>query len=109
MSTDRGGSVVIIRNIQSFIALGMATLCLLSAGDLAAQAVDKRSFPRIMGMNIGAKNYDDPKYLDALSRPDVLILGFHALGHPGWRGREKQQAGGAPGGEGINADVGYLP
>src|ERR1043165_877926 len=84
MSTDCGGSVVIIRNIQSFIALGMATLCLLSAGDLAAQAVDKRSFPRIMGMNIGAKNYDDPKYLDALSRPDVVILGFY----PGWRGKD---------------------
>ena len=84
MSTDRGGSVVIIRNIQSFIALGMATLCLLSAGDLAAQAVDKRSFPRVMGMNIGAKNYDDPKYLDALSRPDAVILGFY----PGWRGKD---------------------
>jgi len=77
---------MIIRNNHSVMALGMAILCLLSAGDLAAQTVDTKAFPRIMSMNIGAKNYDDPKYLDALSRPDVVILGFY----PGWRGKEKK-------------------
>ena len=76
--------MVIIRNIHSVMALGIAILYLLSAGDLAAQAGGKKGFPRIMGMNIGAKNYDDPKYLDALSHPDVVILGFY----PGWRGKD---------------------
>jgi hypothetical protein len=36
----------------------------------------------LLGMNIGAKNYDDPVYQEALSRLDVAILGFY----PGWRG-----------------------
>jgi hypothetical protein len=36
----------------------------------------------LLGMNIGAKNYDDPDYQKALARLDVAILGFH----PGWRG-----------------------
>jgi hypothetical protein len=36
----------------------------------------------LLGMNIGAKNYDDPAYQQALARLDVAILAFH----PGWRG-----------------------
>lgn len=36
----------------------------------------------LLGMNIGAKNYDDPEYQKALARLDVTILGFY----PGWRG-----------------------
>lgn len=83
--------MVIIRNIHSVMALGIAILYLLSAGDLAAQAGGKKGFPRIMGMNIGAKNYDDPKYLDALSHPDVVILGFY----PGWRGKDGKALMGA--------------
>ncbi len=39
------------------------------------------SFPRIMGMNIGAKNYDDPDYQRQLARLDVVILGFYQ----GWK------------------------
>jgi len=35
-----------------------------------------------MGMNIGAKNYDDPTYQEQLSRLDIVVLGFHA----NWRG-----------------------
>lgn len=35
-----------------------------------------------MGMNIGAKNYDDPAYLDAMARLDIVVLGFY----PGWKG-----------------------
>lgn len=71
-------------NFHSLKAISIAILCLLSSVDLVAQAASKTSFPRIMGMNIGAKNYDDPKYLDALSRPGVVILGFY----PGWRGKD---------------------
>jgi hypothetical protein len=36
----------------------------------------------LLGMNIGAKHYDDPQYQSALARLDVAILGFY----PGWRG-----------------------
>lgn len=40
----------------------------------------KETFPRLMGMNIGAKNYHDQRYQEMLSRLDVVILGFY----PGW-------------------------
>lgn len=36
----------------------------------------------LLGMNIGAKNYDDTAYQQALARLDTVILGFY----PGWRG-----------------------
>jgi len=36
----------------------------------------------LLGMNIGAKNYDDPAYQAKLARLDTAILGFY----PGWRG-----------------------
>src|SRR5690348_15483209 len=39
------------------------------------------AFPRLMGMNIGAKNYDDPQYQRQLARLDVVILGFYQ----GWK------------------------
>lgn len=44
-------------------------------------------FPRLLGMNIGAKNYQDADYQRDLSRLDAVILGFHR----GW-----QPAGYAP-------------
>jgi hypothetical protein len=37
---------------------------------------------RVLGMNIGAKNYDDPAYQAQLARAAVVVLGFY----PGWRG-----------------------
>lgn len=40
-------------------------------------------FPRLMGMNIGAKNYDDPDYQRQLARLDVVILGFYRGWNPG--------------------------
>lgn len=43
----------------------------------------KASFPRLMGMNIGAKNYDDLEYQKQLARLDVVILGFYK----GWKPR----------------------
>jgi Hypothetical glycosyl hydrolase family 15 len=39
------------------------------------------SFPRLMGMNIGAKNYQDAAYQKDLARVDVVILGFYR----GWQ------------------------
>lgn len=36
-----------------------------------------KTFPRLLGMNIGAKNYQDPAYQKALARLDVVILGFY--------------------------------
>ncbi len=41
----------------------------------------KPFFPRLLGMNIGAKNYDDPEYQRQLARLDVVILGFYK----GWK------------------------
>lgn len=40
----------------------------------------KETYPRLMGMNIGAKNYQDRRYQEELSRLDIVILGFY----PGW-------------------------
>ncbi len=34
------------------------------------------TFPRLMGMNIGAKNYDDPAYQRDLAKLDIVMLGF---------------------------------
>ena len=48
-----------------------------AAGGAAVDA----TFPRLMGMNIGAKNYDDPGYIKDLSRLDIVILGFYK----GWQ------------------------
>lgn len=36
-----------------------------------------KNFPRLLGMNIGAKNYQDVAYQQALARLDVVILGFY--------------------------------
>ena len=70
------------RAFRSIMVVGFSLLCLLSSDDLKAHAAGETSYPRIMGMNIGKKNYDDPKYSDALSRLNVVILGFY----PGWKG-----------------------
>ena len=37
---------------------------------------------RLLGMNIGAKNYYEAAYQEALARLDIVVLGFY----PGWRG-----------------------
>ncbi len=39
------------------------------------------TFPRLMGMNIGKKHYQDPEYQKQLAKLDVVILGFYK----GWR------------------------
>jgi hypothetical protein len=61
-------------------AAALAALLALAAA--AAPAADPAAtggpgFPRLMGMNIGAKNYDNPAYQRDLARLDVVILGFH--------------------------------
>jgi hypothetical protein len=53
----------------------------VAGGDGAATGSGTATFPRLMGMNIGAKNYDDASYQKELSRLDVVILGFYK----GWR------------------------
>ncbi len=51
-------------------------------GALAAESsAAKATFPRLMGMNIGAKHYEDTRYQQDLARLDVIILGFYR----GWQ------------------------
>ncbi|HEU4644030.1 MAG TPA: putative glycoside hydrolase [Burkholderiales bacterium] len=52
--------------------------CLL----LAACAAQAQDFPRLMGMNIGAKHYDDALYQEQLARLDVVVLGFYRGWNP---------------------------
>jgi len=61
---------------------GLLALALLAFGSASAQHSSDGSYPRLLGMNIGAKNYDDPSYQQQLARLDVVILGFY----PGWKG-----------------------
>jgi hypothetical protein len=49
---------------------------------LAAGAAQAQDFPRLMGMNIGAKHYDDPRYQESLARMDVVVLGFYRGWNP---------------------------
>ncbi len=57
--------------------LAFGLLGALPAGSSAA----KTTFPRLMGMNIGAKHYEDTRYQQDLARLDVVILGFYR----GWQ------------------------
>lgn len=53
------------------------------AGELKGTQLEEargieRTFPRLMGMNIGAKKkYSDPHYIEMMARLDVVILGFY--------------------------------
>src|SRR5687767_7963764 len=62
--------------------LALAACAAMVLGAQAAPQGAREGHPKLMGMNIGAKNYDNPKYNADLSRLDIAILGFH----PGWRG-----------------------
>jgi hypothetical protein len=65
------------------VSVAIVVLSVACASGAEAQGGPRGAgYPRLLGMNIGAKNYDEPQYLDALSRLDVAILGFY----PGWRG-----------------------
>jgi hypothetical protein len=63
------------------IALAVAATSLVATA-APSMAPDTRPFPRLAGMNIGAKHYDQPDYQAQLARYDWVILGFY----PGWRG-----------------------
>jgi hypothetical protein len=62
-----------LRRLKALLA------CALLAAAAVAQAQD---FPRLMGMNIGAKHYDDPLYQEQLARLDVVILNFYRGWNP---------------------------
>jgi hypothetical protein len=63
--------------------LALLVSLLLSTSLFAAkQAGD---FPRLLGMNIGKKHYDDPAYQAQLAKLDIVILGFF----PGWNPRNE--------------------
>jgi hypothetical protein len=51
------------------------------AGAAETAATRTASFPRLMGVNIGAKNYESAAYQAAMAQLDVAILGFYR----GWR------------------------
>lgn len=56
---------------------------LVAAVLLAATSLGRAdTFPRLMGMNIGAKHYEDTGYQEALARLDVAILGFYRGWNP---------------------------
>ena len=58
--------------------LGEAAAQVTAPSDLSANArAQAPGFPRLMGMNIGAKHYERPDYQQSLARLDVVILGFY--------------------------------
>jgi hypothetical protein len=55
---------------------------LSAAGASQEVPAAKESFPRLMGMNITAKNYHDPVYQTRLARLDLIVLGFYRGWNP---------------------------
>ena len=52
----------------------VSTMAAMTAAPYPALHQD---YPRLLGMDIGEKNYDDPQYQVQLARLDVVILGFY--------------------------------
>src|SRR5947209_3381862 len=75
----QGRASAIVRAILLCASIGLAA----PSAHVAAEApyLSAMAFPRLMGMNIGAKNYDDPAYEKQLAKLDVVMLGFYR----GWR------------------------
>ncbi len=69
---------------QTFMAradtLKALLICALLFAGSASQAAP--GFPRLMGMNIGTKNYDDANYQKEMARLDVVILGLYKGWNP---------------------------
>ncbi len=64
---------------------GVLVFCLLFlTAQSQAAPLDgwKQTFPKLAGMNIGIKNYQDKKYQQDLARLDLIILGFHRGWNP---------------------------
>lgn len=64
-------------------ALGLCFLFLVLPSNLYSESLYKNTFPRLLGMNIGAKNYDSEEYQKKLARLDIAILAFM----PGWKAK----------------------
>jgi hypothetical protein len=73
------------RVVSSSFFLALLLWSTQSAGG-QLQAIEEPGFPRILGMNIGAKNYDEPAYRRMLALPDVVVLGFY----PDWVGKDSR-------------------
>jgi Hypothetical glycosyl hydrolase family 15 len=73
------------RLIDLTAAILLCALLIASSASRAApgSTAGAPSFPRLMGMNIGAKNYDDATYQKELARLNVVILGFYKGWNPG--------------------------
>ena len=63
-----------------FLAATSATALAADGGTKAGSGASA-GFPRLMGMNIGAKNYESADYQAAMAKLDVVILGFYR----GWK------------------------
>lgn len=60
----------------------LACCALLAIGVWGSAQAGAPAFPRLMGMNIGTKNYDEASYQKELARLDVVILGFYKGWNP---------------------------
>lgn len=72
---------------RRFLKLGVSAVSigvpwLMGAAPAAQAQTRSAEHPRLMGMNIGAKNYHEASYQHAMARLDIVILGLY----PGWRG-----------------------
>jgi hypothetical protein len=72
-----GGAETTKSRIKSGIKTGTKT----ATATVAAPALAPATFPRLLGMNIGVKNYESAAYQAAMAKLDVVILGFYR----GWQ------------------------
>jgi hypothetical protein len=70
--------------IVSIVWLTALTLINVQALAFDKSKTEGHGFPRILGMNIGAKNYDELAYRRRLALSDVVVLGFY----PEWTGKD---------------------
>lgn len=63
-------------NAMTFTCLCARLCCLLLLG-VAQSFAYAESFPRLLGMNIGAKHYQAPEYQRSLAKLDIVVLGFY--------------------------------
>lgn len=82
-STMRGTRARATHLARALRVLAVFALVVAGSGTSAPAQAAAPTFPRLMGMNIGAKNYDDPAYQGDLARLDVVLLGFYK----GWAPR----------------------
>ena len=96
------GNNATLRRVRSRVAVAAAVALLVACGggNQSAEEADQTAQPqpavpaygqtgkrptdgaKLLGMNIGAKNYYDPAYQAELAKLDIVVLGFF----PSWRG-----------------------